>query len=100
MSFSICQFLIIVIETLTYLRFCRNIAVIPKPTSDNYRVIITQHNGQDDKDFQMIDFYRYHVIVSKLLFEQNIQSMSYSVSHWIGPCSLFDISQHPNSACL
>ncbi|CAB3222191.1 unnamed protein product [Arctia plantaginis] len=41
-----------------------NIAVLPKPTSDNYRVIISQTNGSCDNDFQLIDYYRYHVVIA------------------------------------
>ncbi|XP_075983935.1 alpha-tocopherol transfer protein-like isoform X2 [Anticarsia gemmatalis] len=37
--------------------------VMPKPTTDNYRLIITKASGLDDNDFKFIDYYRYLIVL-------------------------------------
>ncbi|XP_075983731.1 alpha-tocopherol transfer protein-like [Anticarsia gemmatalis] len=39
-----------------------NTCVMPKPTKDNYRLLITHINGQDDNDFKLIHYYRYLLV--------------------------------------
>ncbi|CAB3222190.1 unnamed protein product [Arctia plantaginis] len=40
-----------------------NICVLPKPTRDNYRILISQFTGIEDNKFDILDYYRYHVVI-------------------------------------
>lgn len=38
---------------------------MPIPTKDNYRLLVTSATGMEDKDFQIIQFYRYLIAVRR-----------------------------------
>ncbi|XP_075983985.1 alpha-tocopherol transfer protein-like [Anticarsia gemmatalis] len=41
--------------------------MLPRPTADNYRVIFIVATGEDDKEYQLIQFYRYIIVLSHYL---------------------------------
>ncbi|XP_026737019.1 uncharacterized protein LOC113500424 [Trichoplusia ni] len=53
------------------LRNISHICVLPKPTDDNYRVIITSLTGQDDDDFQLISYYRYMFVLGEYMLHND-----------------------------
>ncbi|CAB3245640.1 unnamed protein product [Arctia plantaginis] len=47
------------------------IAVLPKPTNDNYRVVISDFIGKDDNDFNIIQLYRYLMVMGHYMLSND-----------------------------
>uniref|UniRef100_A0A2A4J2F6 CRAL-TRIO domain-containing protein n=1 Tax=Heliothis virescens TaxID=7102 RepID=A0A2A4J2F6_HELVI len=45
--------------------------ILPKPTPDNYRVIVSSLTGVDDSKFELVSYYRYLIVVGHYMLQND-----------------------------
>ncbi|KAF9806240.1 hypothetical protein SFRURICE_021459 [Spodoptera frugiperda] len=62
--------------------------ILPKPSADNYRVVLTTLTGVDDDEFQLISYYRYLILLVQYMMHHD-----YCVGYeLVGDCSNFTLA--------
>ncbi|XP_075983788.1 alpha-tocopherol transfer protein-like [Anticarsia gemmatalis] len=44
-----------------------DICLLPKPSDDNYRIVLIVNNGKADENYEVVQFYRYMIVMSHYL---------------------------------
>ncbi|KAH9643480.1 hypothetical protein HF086_005575 [Spodoptera exigua] len=61
--------------------------ILPKPSADNYRVVLTTLTGADDDEFQLISYYRYLIVLVQYMMHHD-----YCVGYeLVGDCTNFTL---------
>ncbi|KAJ8711042.1 hypothetical protein PYW07_008284 [Mythimna separata] len=48
-----------------------NTCLLPKPSSDNYRVVISTLTGEDDNKFELVSYYRYLIVLGQYMLQHD-----------------------------